>query len=79
MPPPPPPNSVTAGSMSDADHSAPQPQRRPWAAPRLASWGRGMILGCSNQGPDSKGPLCGSPYTTFSQTKCPDAPNYHGS
>ena len=74
--PPPPPNSVTASSKGD---SAPQPQRRPWAAPRLTSWGRGMILGCHNQGPDSHGPLCGSPCTVTNQTLCPGAPNYVGS
>ncbi len=65
--------------MGDADRSAPQPQRRPWAAPRLATWGRGLIRGSSSQGPDSKGPLCGSSCTTFNQTLCPDAPNYVGS
>ncbi len=66
--------------MGDADPSAPQPERRPWAAPRLVSWCRGMILGTNNQGPDSKGPLCGSPCTApCPQTNCPGAPNYTGS
>ncbi len=78
--PPPPPNSVTAGSMGDADHSAPQPQRRPWAAPRLASWGREVILGHDNLGPDSYSNPCGSPCSpTCPQTLCPGAPQYTGS
>ncbi len=78
-PPPPPPRiSVTAGSIGDADHSAPQPPRRPWAAPRLASWGREVVLGHDNMGPDSFANPCGSP-CAFSNTSCPGTPGYTGS